>query len=133
MLCCGHCIADDKMLCYCRKMLCCLTNNNNEWCLVDYKCCVVDDRCCVVDNKFSVLDDKCCVFDNKFSVVDDKCCVVDEEVCAGSCVRVRNSGNQGVVPCFASKYIIMYQNVNMLSSFCLQGGQKCWLERLKKT
>ena len=72
--------------------------------------------CYVVDNKYCVVDDKCCV-------VDDKCCVVDEEVCAASCVRVRSSGNQGVVHCFASKHINVYQYINLLSSFCLRGSK----------
>ena len=100
---------------------------NDNCCLVEYKCrvvyeyCVVDDKCYIVDDIFSVVDDKCCVIDEESCVVDDKCCVVDEEVCAASCVRVRSSGNQGVVHCFAYKYIIVYQFINLLSSFCLQG------------
>ena len=95
---------------------------NDNCCLVEYKCrvvyeyCVVDDKCYIVDDIFSVVDDKCCVIDEESCVVDDKCCVVDEEVCAASCVRVRSSGNQGVVHCFAYKYIIVYQFINLLIS-----------------
>ena len=109
---------------------------NDNCCLVEYKCrvvyeyCVVDDKCYIVDDIFSVVDDKCCVIDEESCVVDDKCCVVDEEVCAASCVRVRSSGNQGVVHCFASKYII---NISICCRHFVFRGSKMLGGEAKKT